>query len=333
MKNLPYLSIIVPCYKRISQTIKTIKLIFNSKGFNSEFQAEVIVADSTPDNSLKDSLLKTFGSKIIYTKPKTPGIATNKNQGAKIAKNPILIFCDSDMEVEKDTLINTIKSLKKHDTAAGVGGQVIWKGGPKNGQFDRPRAEDRRIKVRQTIYIEAIYSRFFATYKDVFWEVGGYDEKIFNMRGEGSDLSIRYWRMGYPLAYDPSIRVHHIYDAPDSIALRIKEPDLDIAKDLLILAYKYDLLDPDNINFVKTVAANFKKFGDAGYFKIIQGITKHLDFITKVKAIIDTQKKNEKVKFNFKFLEVFSNKEMFEKCIIEAQDKLAKIRKKSFPDL
>lgn len=317
-------SLIMPAYKRIDQTLKSLQLIFNSEGFVKDYILEIIIADSTPDNSLETAVKNQFNDKIIYTRPSTPGVASNKNQGAKIANNPVLIFCDSDMEVEKDTLLKTFQALKKYPTAFGLGGQVIWRSGEKDGQIDRPREEDRREEINGTTYIEALYSRYFVTYKKVFEEVGGYDEEVFNMRGEGSDLSIRYWRLGFPLVYDPEIIVHHVHNSPDSIALGIDHPEWGIAKDLLLLAYKYDMLEGDYPNFQKTVKANFTKLGDEGYFRLLQGIGKYLDFIIEAKAKIDRQKKTMKTEYNFKFLEIFSNKELFQECLQKAAEKLCK---------
>ena len=76
------------------------------------------------------------------------------------------------------------------------------------------------------------------------------------MRGEGSDLSIRYWRAGYPLAYDSSIIVHHVFDTEGGIIRGVPHPEWGIAKDLLLLAYKYDL-SSENKNFINAVKANF----------------------------------------------------------------------------
>jgi len=324
------ISVIVPCFKRIGQTVKSLDLVLQSKGRNTEFGLELIAADSTPTNELRLALKNEFGEKVIYTKPQKPGIAANKNQGAKIAKGDILIFCDSDIEVEEDTLINTATALKKHEKAAALGGQVIWRGGPKDGSHDRPREEDRMLNIDGTTFIEALYSRYFATYKKVFLNVGGYDEEVFNMRGEGSDLSICYWREGYPLVYEETIIVHHVHDVPDSAALRVDRPELSIAKDLLLLGYKYDILDEKYKNFMNTVVANFKQFGDDGYFRIIEGIGNYLDFITEAKPKLDEQKKNMKTLYDFKFLEVFSQKELFEDCINKAAKKLENIRKSIF---
>lgn len=325
------ISIVAPCFNRIEQTLKTIELITKSNGLNVQFKAELIVSDSSLDDSLEKAVKEKFGERIIYTKPAKPGIAANKNQGAKIASHPILIFCDSDMEVGPDTIINTIKSLQKNKTAAAIGGQVIWKGGPQDGKNDRPRKEDRMTTVQGITYVEALYSRFIATYKEVFWEVGGYDEEVFNMRGEGSDLSVRYWRAGYPLVYDPSIIVHHIFETEGGIIRGVPHPEWAIAKDLFILAYKYDINNADK-NFSKAVQANFEKFGEEAYFRIIEGLIQNYQFIIDKKPILDKQKVNIKTKYNFKFLEVFSEKSLFEDCVIKAENLLLKIREKIFHD-
>jgi GT2 family glycosyltransferase len=324
MKNL--ISVVIPAYKRVDQTLDTINLLFGSRDLGKEFDLEIIVSDSTPDNELEIALQKEFNKRVIYTRPQIPGVATNKNQGASLATGEIFIFCDSDMEVEENTVLNTISSLRKHKTAAAIGGQVFWRTKEKDGVLDRPRPEDRMRKIENTTYAEAIYSRYMATYKKVFWDVGGYDDKVFNMRGEGSDLSIRYWRAGYPLVFDERITVHHVHDAPDSIALRISHPEWGIAKDLLILAYKYDMLDGEYENFKKTIEANFEKFGKENCFRFLQGIGKNIDFITQVKPILDQQRKEMRKLYDFKFLEIFSNKDLFEKCIKNAETILGTIR-------
>lgn len=314
-------SVIIPCFQRIDQTLKTINLIFQSNGFDKDYQTEIIIADSSPDDQLKKAVENKFKNKVIYTRPEKPGIATNKNQGVKIAKNPILIFCDSDMEVEPDTISNTIKALKKHNTAAAVGGQVIWQTGLKDGMLDRPRKEDQMITMNGTTYVEAIYSRYIATYKEVFDKVGGYDDEVFNMRGEGSDLSIRYWRAGYPLVYDDSIIVHHVHETEGGIIRGVTHPEWGIAKDLLLLAYKYDI-DDKSKNFINTIAANFEKFGKDGYYRILEGIKINYDFIQNVKPIIDRQKEEMKSIYDFKFLEIFSQKDLFTQCVRQSEEKL-----------
>lgn len=319
------ISVIIPTFKRINQTLKTLTLLQQSTGVGKDFTAEFIVSDSTPDKSLENEIQKFFSQKVVYTKPDRPGIAANKNQGAKIASNPLLIFCDSDIEVEKETILKSIDGLKLQ-TAAAVSGQVVWRGGVKDGQFDRPRSEDRQITIQDTTYTEAIYSRYLVTFKEVFWSVGGYDETLFNMRGEGSDLSLRYWRAGFPLVFNQDIKVHHVYTAEDAAAVRIKHAEWGIAKDLLLLAYKYDMLDGDYPNFSKTIAANFSPLGEASYWRMIQGIGKNINLIGQVEKLVT----KEQPLFDFKFLEIFSNMNMLNACIDQAVDRLKAIRSKAF---
>lgn len=324
------ISCVVPAYKRVDQTGKTIELLLGSEGVGKEFGLEVIVADSSPDDFLKDALAKKFGDRITYLRPPKPGIAANKNAGANAAKYPILVFCDSDMEVEKNVLSATIHSLKTHEKAAAIGGTVFWRGGPNDGQKDRPRLEDRLMIKDITTYTEALYSRYLATYKSVFNAVGGYDEEIFNMRGEGSDMSVRYWRAGFPLAYEEAIVVHHVFDAPDAAAIRIKHPEWGIFKDLLLLGYKYDMFASDCDNFSATVDINFSPLGADGYFRTLQGIGRHYDLIVTVKPALDAFRANDRPQYDFKFLEVFSVESLFSACINKAASRLADARKEAF---
>lgn len=304
-------SVIVPAFKRIKQTVQTIELL-------PATEVEVIVVDSTPDDSLQHAL----DSRVTYIRPDKPGIAANKNAGAKAATHPILIFCDSDMEVEGDTIVKTVEALKRHPTAAMVGGTVRWRGGQLDGQKDRPRSEDRMKLVEGTTYVEALYSRYVATYKSVFKMVGGYDEEAFNMRGEGSDLSIRYWRAGFPLVFDESIVVHHVHEAPDSAALRVNHPEWGIAKDLLLLAYKYNMVEGEYPNFAATVAKNLPDS-----YRFLQGIEKYYDMLVSVKEYLDTFRKTDKPVYDFKFLEVFSEEKIFERCTANAKSKIGQIIK------
>jgi glycosyltransferase involved in cell wall biosynthesis len=321
-----HISCVMPAYKRVDQTIKSLNLLFASEGVGKDIEMEVVVADSTPDTTLKDAVLAAFGERIVYVKPDHEGIAANKNAGAKAAKHPILIFLDSDMEVEPQTIARTIASLQAHPKAAAVGSTVIWRGGPHAEEKDRPRLEDRLIVKDDTVFIEALYSRFLATYKDIFWSIGGYDEAVFNMRGEGSDLSIRYWRAGLPLSYDESIVVHHVHDVPDAAAVRVDHPEWGIAKDLLLLGYKYDMYNDGYQNFPATVDINFSPLGAEGYYRMLQGIGRHFDYITSVKPALDAFRAADKPEYDFKFLEVFTNAEMFGTCIDTAGTRLTEVR-------
>lgn len=320
----------MPAFKRVDQTLRTLDLLLSSHGIGSSFELELIVADSSPDTTLKDAIASKFGEKIMYVKPDRPGIATNKNAGARAAHNPILIFCDSDMEVEDNAMLEAVGALQIHKKAAMISATVLWRTGPNDGQKDRPRIEDRIFINDDTNFIESIYSRFFVTYKDIFWSVGGYDEEVFNMRGEGSDLSIRYWRSGYPLAYEESVIVHHVHDVPDAAAVRVEHAEWGIAKDLLLLGYKYDMFNDGFKNFPATVDIDFSPLGAEGYYRMLQGIGRNFDAIVSSKPALDAYRAKDHPAYDFKFLEIFSNAEMLSACLGEAELRLSQARQSAF---
>ena len=323
-------SVIVPTYKRIDQTIKTIELLLGSDGIHSVFEIEIIVSDSTPDETLKAAITATFGEKVRYVRPDHEGIAANKNAGAKASSHPILIFCDSDMEVENNTLLQTVEYLRTHPTVAMVGGFVMWKGGPNDKMKDRPRSEDRMMRKGDTAYIEALYSRYVATYRDIFWQVGGYDEEVFNMRGEGSDISVRYWRAGFTLAFHEGVVVHHVHDVPDAAAVRVNHSEWGIARDFLLLGYKYKMFDTDWKSFSTTVSMNFSPLGMQGAYRMLQGIGRNLDQIAASKMKLDVFRATDVPKYDFKFLEIFSNTALFEECVSVAAANMHAIWSLSF---
>ncbi len=334
MNNI--ISIIVPTYKRIDQTVKTIRLIRASEGIGTQFQMELIIADCTPDRSLRIALEKFSGSSstpgvdwtittvsretIIYTRSKKRGISTNKNRGARIANGDILIFCDSDIEVEQDTILNTIAALHSHPAGVGITGMVYWRGGKRDGAVDRPESIDRLLTFEDTIYIEVIYSRYFATYRKIFDRVNGFDEEVFNMRGDGADLSTRYWQAGFPLVYDPSIKVHHVANAPDPTAIKIPHVEWAIARDYFLLAYRHNRHLAATPHFDQTVNSYFQRFGKDGYATLLTGLLTHSEEIQKSMEIIDQTPYSPRLPFGF--LEVFTDKKLLKKCLSEAKNNL-----------
>src|SRR3990167_244583 len=203
-------SIIIPTYKRPSETTKCLELISRNQYLNEEFQAEAVVVDSSPDqitwNKIK-KFQKDLAINYIHLQKQTmPGMA--RNIAVENAKNELVISLDSDIEVKKETLWQMIDYLKNHPTAARITGKSIFSSGSKNCQIDRPTKWDRTFKKDETVYIEGIYGRYEAFYKSAFQTIGGYDP-IFEFCGEGTDLSIRFWRAGFPLALAENIYVFH----------------------------------------------------------------------------------------------------------------------------
>lgn len=330
MDKLPGVSIIVPAYKRAVQTKKTLDLLLRDQNSAVIFTPQVIVVDASPDDSIKKMLSSYTSPYLSYVKSEKNGIAAAKNTGAGHATFELLIFCDSDMEVESDTIGKTLDYLRGHKTVAMAGGQVIWKGGDHDGHLDRPRKEDRQEVVENTVYAEALYSRYIATYKSLFEKVGGYDEVLFNMRGEGSDLSIRYWRSGLPLGYDENIRVHHVEGAEVAVTRHVEFPERGILRDLIQLGFKYGLKREESSNFAHTLKWLSDMFPNREAYIVIESMISLLPYFWENKEKLEKSKVSIPHVYDFTFLDVFTKRELLLDCVNCAGGKIEDARLRAF---
>ena len=116
--------------------------------------------------------------------------------------------------------------------------------------------------------------------------------------------------------------------APDSIALRVPHPEWGVAKDVFLLAYKFGNFEKENGDYF---LSNLERiFQDKGHFRVLQGLSKFFDFLVESKPKIDKQQEEMTFEYDFKFQEIFSEKEKVLQCIKNAEDKLDKIYKKVF---
>src|SRR3989344_8458689 len=103
------ISIIVPVYNDQVFLEKCLTSIFSSD--YKDFEV-IVVDDHSKDNSV--NIAKKFPCKIIELKT-NEGVANARNQGADTAKGDILVFFDSDIMIEKDTLS---KFAKAHEDSS-----------------------------------------------------------------------------------------------------------------------------------------------------------------------------------------------------------------------
>ena len=118
MKLKNKLTVIIPC-KNESLLIKRTLTLLNMQNFIQD--TRVIIADSSTDddltvNTIKSALLKNLKIEII--KGGLPAIA--RNNGAKLAKTPYILFLDADVFVQNPYLLfNMVSEMEEnsHDLA------------------------------------------------------------------------------------------------------------------------------------------------------------------------------------------------------------------------
>lgn len=199
MKLSPTISIIIPAFNSEKTILKCLKSIYSQK---TNISYEVIVADSSTDNTPKLMRKHFPQAKLIHTKKRMYS-GKARNTGIKAAKGRIIICIDSDCVAEDENWINrTYEAHKKYDV---VGARII-NGNPANifgwGIFLMEFSEFISKKNRT---IPFLLSYNVSYKKDVFKKYGYYPEHRFL----NEDLLFNA-RMKEKLYFSAQVVVKHI---------------------------------------------------------------------------------------------------------------------------
>lgn len=325
-------TVIIPTYKRPQETAHCLELLAQSHFLNERFILELVIVDSSPDDLTRQTIKKfekKFHPNYIHLEKQTPP-GKARNLAVEKATSELIISIDSDIEVQKKTLWQMINLFKNNPTIGRITGKTIFSSGSKKGEVDRPTRWDRTIIKNNTTYIEGIYGRYEAFYKSAFQKIGGYDP-IFEFSGEGTDISVRFWRAGFPLGFGKDIIAYHNAEAPESLRRHDLIRMARMYRTLFLVAYKYDVRDPEfSPNFIKTFEERQATYGQATEFHAIISAAHSIDWFKKNYQEIVESKKKIPQEFDFKPFDIFTDKKLLEKCLDKAQSKILSSYQKVF---
>jgi glycosyltransferase involved in cell wall biosynthesis len=166
---------------------------------------EVIVVDDASSVEIKGQLFCQNLSLIRLESCKGPAYA--RNAGARIATGDVVVFLDSDIFVEKDTLLKIDKAFQEEDADAVVG---VLEDSPKKNFF----SDYKNLWMRYT-YENAprksplFFSSIAAIRRDLFLQSGGFNESITRPGIEDTFFGNVLWEQGVRPQIDPGIQVFH----------------------------------------------------------------------------------------------------------------------------
>ncbi len=181
-------SIIVPTNNSESTIGKCLESIDNQSYKN----IEIIVMDNNSSDDTKD-IVERYGAHYIEDNSIR---SRARNIGADKSKGMFILSIDSDMELSKTVVEECIKKSKDFHSI------IIPEISFGSGFWAKCKAVERSCYIGDDI-IEA--ARFFD--KEVFWEIGGYDEQMVN--GEDWNLSHKVKNAGYKISRIGSLIKHY----------------------------------------------------------------------------------------------------------------------------
>ena len=212
----PMVSIVIPVYNQFGYTYNCLKAILHNVG---NIVYEVIIADdgSIDDTVRLEQVVK--GIKIIHNKENILFLR-NCNQAASFARGKYLIFLNNDTQVQCNWMESLVKLLENRSDVGMAGskllfpdgilqeaGGIIWQDGTGTnyGRGDTPDAPEYNY-VKEVDYISGAS---IIVRKELWDEIGGFDERYAPAYCEDSDFAFEVRAHGKKVMYQPTSEVVH----------------------------------------------------------------------------------------------------------------------------
>nr|AQS32444.1 hypothetical protein [uncultured archaeon] len=200
------ISIIIPVYnakKTISRCLESIYI----QNYPRNLYEVIVIDDASTDNSA--NIVKTYPFKLIRLN-KNIGPAAARNLGAKKSMGRILFFVDSDIILDKNSLIEIKKAFRDKNVKCLTG---MYKKYPENkGIFPLYKSflwyhEISNVKLD---YVDTMNTACGAIRKNVFIGLKGFNQKYRGVECEDVEFSRRLAKK-YKIFLNKKLKVGHYY--------------------------------------------------------------------------------------------------------------------------
>ncbi|AKM78722.1 MAG: Glycosyl transferase group 2 family protein [Candidatus Wolfebacteria bacterium GW2011_GWC2_46_275] len=186
----------------------------------TDLRYEVLVLDNASNDDLGD-LHDRYGDKVLVSQSeKNKGFGGGHNDLAGRSNAPFLLIINPDIQfVEPKTIERLMASMRTGENCAVIGPKLVMGNGIVQ-EWDHGELRGLRAWVANRIGssywkerdrasdVAWVSGAFFLIRRDIFEQVGGFDENFFLYKEE-EDLCLRIRQKGMRIKYDPAIRVIH----------------------------------------------------------------------------------------------------------------------------
>lgn len=209
-------SIIIPVYNQFEYTYNCIKSIVEN---TTDISYEIIIADDVSSDKTLDinDIVKNI---IVIRNEKNLGFLLNCNNASKKARGKYLYFLNNDTNIQKNTMVKLIETFNNFGKVGLVGSKLVYPDGKlqeAGGIFWNDasawnygnRAEAEMPEYNYVKEVDYVSGASMMISKDIWKEIGGFDERYVPAYCEDSDLAFEVRRKGYKVMYQPKSVVVH----------------------------------------------------------------------------------------------------------------------------
>lgn len=198
------LSIIVPVHNGGANFYRCLSSL---SGVASKVLEIIVVDDGGNDDS--GLLAEQIGAKVFkFASPGGPARA--RNRGAQIAKGSILFFVDADVTLTEETIDVVLKTFRACPTLAALIGSYDDEPGARNFLSQYKNLFHHYTHQTACENATTFWGACGAIRRDVFWAVGGFDERYRYPSIEDIELGYRLKRAGYQIQLNKVVQVKHL---------------------------------------------------------------------------------------------------------------------------
>lgn len=210
-------SLIIPAYNAEKTIALCLESALNQSLSREEYEI-IVVDDGSTDKT--PEIVKRHPVRLIQQENQGPAAARNK--GANEAKGDILVFTDSDCELDFDFLKRIVSPIEDDPEIVGVQGSYKTKQKEFMAQFGQVEIETRYKRMAKNKYIDFIGTYAAAYKKDIFQKYGGFDTGFPLASGEDAEFSYRLSEKGNKMVFNPEAFVYHKHPHTLREYLRVK---------------------------------------------------------------------------------------------------------------
>ncbi len=211
----PLVSIILILYNRAELTLSCLYSILH----NSFKSLEVVIVDNNSSDRTSQLLDRIHGAKIIRNSENRHFLLAS-NQASEIGTGKYLLFLNNDAQILGNSIHAAVTTIDGDRDIGAVGGKIIlpdgtlqeagsiiWRDGSclGYGRGDDPEASQYMFQ-REVDYCSGA---FLLTPRDLFLELGGFDEAYQPAYYEETDYCVRLHKAGKKIIYDPKVAILH----------------------------------------------------------------------------------------------------------------------------
>jgi GT2 family glycosyltransferase len=209
-------TVVIALWNRAELTLAALKSVCAQR----EVSLDIVLVDngSTDETS---RLLQYLDGPTVLTNPTNLGFTVAANQGARAARGGLLLFLNSDAVLHEGALRTLVEVLERSNSIGAVGGKLIWPDGrlqeaggivwadgsyATHGRGRDPAASEYSFERD----VDFCSGAMLLTSREVFFRLGGFDERYRPAYYEDVDYCVRLGRNGLRVVYAPNAVATHV---------------------------------------------------------------------------------------------------------------------------